>query len=119
MGLGGTTKKLQKVMDAAEQLYSRMNEVLQRLSALEEDVEETSSQVDHIERDIAEQRALLEALAKSEGIDTEAVLDNADLPPEPSAKADADAEADTDADADTEADSDDTDGTTVDVTEET
>jgi DNA anti-recombination protein RmuC len=81
MGLGGTAKKLQKVMDAAEQLYSRMNEVLERLKSLETDVEHTSTQVDDLEREVAEQRVLLEAIATQQGLDIETILENADLPP--------------------------------------
>ena len=100
MGLGGTAKKLQKVMDAAEQLYSKMNEVIERLNTLEEEVEHTSTQVDHLDRDLAEQRALVEALAEQNGLDVENVLDNADLPAEPSE------------------DDEEHSGTTVDVTEE-
>jgi predicted transcriptional regulator len=83
MGLGGTAKKLQKVMDSAEKLYAKMNEIIGELKALQQEVEDTSEQVDHLERDLAEQRALVEALAEQDGIDVEEVLENADLPPEP------------------------------------
>jgi septal ring factor EnvC (AmiA/AmiB activator) len=79
MGLGGTAKKLQKVMDAAEQLYSKMNEVITELKEVQSEVENTSEQVDRIERDLAEQRALLEAVAEQQGIDVEAVIDEVDL----------------------------------------
>ena len=108
MGLGGTAKKLQNVVDAAEQLYSKMNEVIERLTKLEREVEHTSTQVDHLERDVAEQRALVEALAEQEGLDVEDILEGADLPPEQTT-------GDESGDS-TDADSD---GTTVDVTEET
>jgi len=90
MGLGGTAKKLQKVIDAAEQLYSKMNEVIERLNKLEGDVETTSTQVDNLERAIAEQRALVEAIATQQGLDVESILDNADLPPEPGTEESAD-----------------------------
>jgi DNA anti-recombination protein RmuC len=80
MGLGGTAKKLQKVMDAAEQLYSKMNEIIGELRDLQSEVETTSEQVDRIEQDLARQEALLEAVAEGQGIDTEAVLAAADLP---------------------------------------
>jgi DNA anti-recombination protein RmuC len=80
MGLGGTAKKLQKVMDAAEQLYSKMNEIIGELRDLQSEVETTSEQVDRIEQDLARQEALLEAVAERQGIDTEAVLAEADLP---------------------------------------
>lgn len=83
MGLGGTAKKLQKVMDSAEKLYAKMNEIIGELKDLQREVEDTSQQVDHLERDLAEQRALIDALAEKEGIDINAVLDDANLPPEP------------------------------------
>jgi methyl-accepting chemotaxis protein len=79
----GTAKKLQKVAHAAEELYGKMNEVIGRLTDLEAEVERTSAQVDHIEYDLAEQRALLEAVAAAEGLDPDDVLESADLPPEP------------------------------------
>jgi predicted nuclease with TOPRIM domain len=108
MGLGGTAKKLQKVMDAAEQLYSKMNEVIERLKSLESEVEHTSTQVDHLERDVAEQRALLDALAEQEGLDVAQILEDADLPPEPD---EAEDEGAADADGTSE-------GTTVEVTDD-
>ncbi|MEF8979257.1 MAG: DUF5798 family protein [Haloarculaceae archaeon] len=82
MGLGGTAKKLQKVMDAAEQLYSKMNEIIGELKALQGEVEDTSEQVDRIECDLARQHALLEALADEQGIDVAQVIEAADLPEE-------------------------------------
>lgn len=91
MPLGGTAKKLQKVATAAEELYGKMNEVMSRLTELEADVERTSEQVDRIERDVAEQRALVEALAAAGDVDVEAVLEGADLP-EPSVEAEAEDE---------------------------
>jgi peptidoglycan hydrolase CwlO-like protein len=80
MGLGGTAKKLQKVVDAAEKLYSKMNDDIERLTRVEEDVEQTSEQVDRLERDLAEQRALVEALAEKQDVDVAATLEAADLP---------------------------------------
>ncbi|MFT4880338.1 MAG: DNA anti-recombination protein RmuC [Natronomonas sp.] len=80
MALGGTAKKLQKVIDAAEQLYSKMNEVIERVGRVEDDLETTSAQVDHIERELAEQRTVIEALAERQGVDVEATLAAADRP---------------------------------------
>jgi septal ring factor EnvC (AmiA/AmiB activator) len=80
MGLGDTAKKLQKVVDAAEQLYAKMNEVIEQLKNVKGQVEETGERVEHLERDVAEQRALVEALAEQEGIDVEETLAAADLP---------------------------------------
>jgi methyl-accepting chemotaxis protein len=91
----GTAKKLQKVINAAEELYGKMNEVIGRLTDLEAEVERTSAQVDHIEYDLAEQRAVLEAIADAEGLDVDEILESTDLPaePEPVSTDDADDES--------------------------
>jgi len=83
MDLGNTAKKLQRATKVAEESYKKMNELLERIQRLQEDLETTSRQVDRIERDVAEQRALLEALAEAQEVDTEAVLERAELPPTP------------------------------------
>lgn len=83
MGLGGTAKKLQKVTNAAEDLYAKMNEVVGQLKEVREEVEQTSEQVDRIEYQQARQRALIYAIAEADGIDVEGVLEDADLPPAP------------------------------------
>lgn len=83
MALGGTAKKLQKVANAAEDLYGKMNEVIGQLKELREEVEHTSTQVDQLEHDVAKQGAILEALAEAEGMDVEQVVDAADIPPAP------------------------------------
>lgn len=75
MGLGGTAKKIQQMVDMAEKLYERLNEVREQLTALRATVEETGSRVEALERENAKQRALLTALAEEEGVDVEAVLD--------------------------------------------
>jgi len=103
MGLGGTAKKLQKVTNAAEELYTKMNEVIGRLQALETAVERTSEQVDRIEYDVAQQRAVVEAIAEAQGVDVEAAIEAADLPADPAASP---------ADG---GDAEDEDGTTVDA----
>ncbi|MHB9285964.1 DUF5798 family protein [Halobacteriales archaeon Cl-PHB] len=83
MGLGGTAKKLQKVANAAEELYAKMNEIIGELKDLQAEVEETSEQVDAMEYDLAEQRAVLEAIADQQGLDVDEVLADADLPEDP------------------------------------
>ena len=75
MGLGSTAKKLQKVADIAEDLYAKVTELKTQLQSLQETVEATNDRVDDIDRELADQRALLSALADEQGIDTEAVLD--------------------------------------------
>ena len=104
MGLGGTAKKLQKVTNAAEELYAKMNEVIGQLKDLQREVERTSEQVDRIEYDVAEQRAILEAIADAQDVDVAAVIEAADLPPEPEADA-GEAEAGGDTEGASEAES--------------
>ncbi|ERJ06648.1 hypothetical protein HLRTI_001359 [Halorhabdus tiamatea SARL4B] len=79
MGFGDTAKKLQKVTSAAEDLYEKMNQLRGQVQSLREEVATTSEQVDEIETDLAEQRALLEALAENEGIDVETVIADAHI----------------------------------------
>lgn len=77
MGLGGTAKKLQRMIEMAEQTYNRLNEVREQLNALRTTVEETGERVEKLETDQDEQRALLEALAEEQGLDVDAVLADA------------------------------------------
>lgn len=79
MGLSSATKKLQKVTSLAEESYKRINELREQLQDLRAEVETTSDQVDVIEHDLAEQRALIEALAEKEGIDVEKVVAEANI----------------------------------------
>ncbi|QCC50803.1 DUF5798 family protein [Halapricum salinum] len=79
MGLGGTAKKLQKVASLAEDSYQKMNELREQLSQLRNEVESTSKQVDGIERDLAEQRALLEALAEQQDLDVDSIIADANI----------------------------------------
>lgn len=78
MGLGSTAKKLQTVADMAEKLYAKVNEIRQEVESVQESVEETESRVEALEGDIAQQRALVEALADAQGVDVDAVLDEVD-----------------------------------------
>lgn len=79
MGIGGTAKKLQKVAEMAEDVYARLNELREQLAQMRETAQETRDRVDKLERENAEQRALLEALAEKEGIDVETVTANAHI----------------------------------------
>jgi DNA anti-recombination protein RmuC len=85
MGLGGTAKKLQKVASMAEDLYGRMNDVVAQVQDLQSDLERTSDQVDDLERRIAEQRAIIEALADQQGIDVDEALASVGTADEPTA----------------------------------
>ena len=79
MGLGSTAKKVQKVVDLVEKTYTKLNEVLSDVQALRDDFEETNETVEDIERELAEQRALVEALAERQGIDVAAVREEVDI----------------------------------------
>jgi septal ring factor EnvC (AmiA/AmiB activator) len=73
MGLGSTAKKLQTVADRAEQLYAQVKDVSERLMGVEESTTETVQRVRTLERELAEQRALVEAIAEEQGVDVDAV----------------------------------------------
>ena len=75
MGLGGTAKKLQRVVDMAEELYERLNYLREQLTELQAGVERTGTQVEHLQREQAVNRALLERLAEQQGIDVDEVLE--------------------------------------------
>lgn len=69
MGLGSTAKKVQKLAETAEKLYSKLNEVREQVDEMRKKLDSTSERVEGIEREVAEQRALIEALAEEQGID--------------------------------------------------
>jgi len=52
----------------------------EEMKQLQTDMETTSEQVDGMEHELAEQRALLESLAEKQGVDVEEVLASADSP---------------------------------------
>ncbi|WP_247009610.1 DUF5798 family protein [Halorientalis litorea] len=79
VGLGDTKKKIQKMIDAAEDLYGKMNQLRAEVDQLRQTVESTSETVDGMEHELAEQRALLDALAADADIDTERVLAEATI----------------------------------------
>lgn len=74
VGLGDTKKKIQKMIDAAEDLYAKMNELRAQMDDLRETVETTGRQVDSVERDVEQQRVLIEAIAAEHDIDVDEVL---------------------------------------------
>lgn len=80
MGLGSTAKKVQKLADTAEKLYTKLNELRDQVNEMRETLETTSERVAALETENAEQRALIEALAKEEGIDVDDVVADVDAP---------------------------------------
>lgn len=73
MGFGSTAKKVQKLADTAEKLYSKLNELREQVVEMRDTLDSTNERVEELERQSAEQRALLEALAEERGIDPESV----------------------------------------------
>lgn len=73
MGLGSTAKKVQQMADMAEKLYERLNELREQVVQTRETVDDTNERVAALEDELAEQRALVEALADAQGVDVEAV----------------------------------------------
>ncbi|WP_049936206.1 DUF5798 family protein [Haloplanus natans] len=73
MGLGSTAKKLQQIADMAEDVYARLNQLREQVNETRATVDETKARVDDMDHELAEQRALVEALAEKQGIDVEAI----------------------------------------------
>lgn len=83
MDIAGTKRRVQRLVKVAEESYKKISQLVEKMEQLQADLETTSTQVNHIEYELAEQRVMLEALAEEEGIDVETLLAEADLPPEP------------------------------------
>jgi len=73
MGFGSTAKKVQKLADTAEKLYSKLTELREQVVEMRESVDETTERVETLERELAEQRALLDAIAEQQGVDVDEV----------------------------------------------
>lgn len=102
MGLGNTAKKLQRVADMAETLYEKVDELRSQVNEVKAHVETTSERVEHIERDLDDQRAILDALAREQDIDVDSLLAGAAID-----------EAEPSHGSDTGSTADDADGTTA------
>jgi uncharacterized coiled-coil DUF342 family protein len=71
MGLGGTAKKLQKVIDVADELYKRVNELREELNDVRNRIDETNGRVKSVQGELAEQRELLERIAEANDVELE------------------------------------------------
>ena len=69
MAFGSTAKKLQSVVDMADDLYSKLNDLRDQMSEIRETIDTTNERVEAVEADLEEQRALLEAIAAANDID--------------------------------------------------
>jgi uncharacterized protein involved in exopolysaccharide biosynthesis len=97
-----------------EELYKRINDLRAQVAEMRETVTATHERVDRLENEVAEQRAILQALAEREGIDVDAIIAEAHISEAESETAtddaDADGEAATDASGTTEDTSTDSSG---------
>ena len=74
MGLGSTAKKIQGLSDRAEAMYKQVQELQQRITNLEEEVDDTHDTVKRMDHQMTEQRELLVAIADEQGLDGEEIL---------------------------------------------
>ncbi len=74
MGLGSTAKKIQGLSDRAEAMYKQVQELQQRITNLEKEVDDTHDTVKRMDHQLTEQRALLLAIANENGLDGEEIL---------------------------------------------
>lgn len=71
MGFGSTAKKLQQVVDVADELYAKINDLKSDLTAIRDTIDETNTRVGELETEVKAQRELLEAIAMAEDIDVD------------------------------------------------
>ncbi|MFB6079256.1 MAG: DUF5798 family protein [Halarchaeum sp.] len=76
MGLTSTANTISKLSDLAEKLYARVENIREQIQEMRDTVGETNERTDAIADELAEQRAILDALAEENGVDVEAVLDD-------------------------------------------
>jgi len=117
MGLGGTARKIQALAEKAEETYERLNELMREVKSTQATVDGTARRVERLEVELAEQRALLEAVARELDVDLDAVSAEAHIQeaerPGPGAESpnhDADSAPDPDSAPDSGPDSDAADG---------
>lgn len=119
MGIGGTAKKLQKVVEMGEELYTRINDLRTQVTEMRETVNATHDRVDRLENEVAEQRAILEALATAEGVDIDAVVAEAHITEAESAPSDEPDDETGESAAAATTDADDSDRTTTETDTDT
>lgn len=73
MGLGGTARKIQALAEKAEETYERLNELMREVKSTQATVDGTARRVERLEVELAEQRAVLEAVARELDVDLDAV----------------------------------------------
>ncbi|WP_435073709.1 DUF5798 family protein [Halorubrum sp. HHNYT27] len=79
MGFGDTAKKIQTLADKAERTYQKINELRSEVEETQTTVVDTSERVQRLENEMAEQRAVLDAVAREVGVDLESVSTEAHI----------------------------------------
>jgi chromosome segregation ATPase len=79
MGFGDTAKKIQTLADKAERTYQKINELRSEVEETQTTVLDTSERVQRLENEMAEQRAVLDAVAEEVGVDLESVSTEAHI----------------------------------------
>ncbi|WP_066416693.1 DUF5798 family protein [Halorubrum aethiopicum] len=79
MGFGDTAKKIQTLADRAERTYQKINELRTEVEETQTTVLDTSERVQALENEMAEQRAVLDAVAEEVGVDLDAVSTEAHI----------------------------------------
>ncbi|WP_144920528.1 DUF5798 family protein [Halorubrum salsamenti] len=79
MGFGDTAKKIQTLADKAERTYQKINELRTEVEETQTTVLDTSERVQRLENEMAEQRAVLDAVATEVGVDLESVSTEAHI----------------------------------------
>lgn len=79
MGLGSTAKKIQMLAEKAEQMYQKLNELRTEVEHTQTTVNDTSERIQKLEVEMAEQRAVLDAVATEVGVDLETVSTDAHI----------------------------------------
>lgn len=78
-GFGDTAKKIQTLADKAERTYQKINELRSEVEETQTTVLDTSERIQKLENEMAEQRAVLDAVATEVGVDLESVSTEAHI----------------------------------------
>ncbi|MFB6162296.1 MAG: DUF5798 family protein [Halococcoides sp.] len=79
MALTDTAKRVQKIVDVAEELYERVVELREHVIEIRKKLNTTAETVDGLDHEVAENRALIEAIAAEQGLDPDAVIAEASI----------------------------------------
>ncbi|MFC6754378.1 DUF5798 family protein [Halorubrum tibetense] len=79
MGFGDTAKRIQTLADKAERTYQKISELRDEVEDTQDTVNDTAERVQGLENEMAEQRAVLDAVAEEVGVDLDSVSTEAHI----------------------------------------